>query len=64
VKTILKIRAGIQGPPGVQLGHRGLGTSAMETYDVRDGAKRVGKSVTVMYSNGKVMDITNTDLGS
>jgi hypothetical protein len=36
----------------------------METYDVKDGAKRVGKSVTVMYSNGKVMDITNTDLGS
>jgi hypothetical protein len=53
-----------QGPPGVQLGHRGQGTSAMETYDVKDGGKLFGKSVTVMYSNGKVMDITNADLGS
>jgi hypothetical protein len=60
VKTILKIPAGIQGPPGVQLGLRGLGTSATETYD----GKRFGKSVTVMYSNGTVMEITNTDVGS
>jgi hypothetical protein len=36
----------------------------METYDVKDGGKLFGKSVTVMYSNGKVMDITNADLGS
>jgi hypothetical protein len=42
----------------------GLGTSSMESYDVKDGGKLFGKSVTVMYSNGKVIDITNTDLGS
>jgi hypothetical protein len=64
VKTILKIRTGIQGPPGVRLGLRGLGTSATGTYDVNYGGKRFGKSVTVMYSNGKVMEITNTDVGS
>jgi hypothetical protein len=42
----------------------GLGTSSMETYDVKDGGKLFGKSVTVFYSNGRVMDVTKTDLGA
>jgi hypothetical protein len=42
----------------------GLGTSAAETFDVKDGGKLFGKSVTVFYSNGRVIDITSTDLGA
>jgi hypothetical protein len=41
----------------------GLGTSAIENYDVKDGGKLFGKSVMVSYSNGHVIDITSTDLG-
>ena len=43
---------------------QGLGTSAMESYDVKDGGKLFGKSVTVFYVNDRVNDITNTDMGS
>jgi hypothetical protein len=42
----------------------GLGATALESYDVKDGGKLFGKSVTVMYSNNRVMDITKTDLGA
>jgi hypothetical protein len=42
----------------------GLGTSAAETFDVKDGGNLFGKSVTVMYSNGRVIDVTSTDLGA
>jgi hypothetical protein len=42
----------------------GLGTSSMETYDIKDGGKLFGKSVTVFYSNDRVADITKTDLGA
>jgi len=42
----------------------GLGQSAMETYDVKDGGNLFGKSVTIFYSDHRVNDITKTDLGS
>jgi hypothetical protein len=42
----------------------GVGESAMETYDIKDGGKLLGKSVTVFYSDHRVADITQTDLGA
>jgi len=42
----------------------GLSTSRVETFDVKDGGKLFGKSVTVFYSNGHVNDVTKTDLGA
>lgn len=41
----------------------GIGTSRLESYDVKDGGQLFGKSVTVTYLDGKVSDITKTDLG-
>jgi hypothetical protein len=41
----------------------GLGSSAIESYNVKDGGRLFGKSVTITYSNGRVIDVTKTDLG-
>jgi hypothetical protein len=59
-----RIMAPAKAHPESSSNTEGLGTSSMEAHDVKDGGKLFGKSVTVMYSNGKVMAITNTDLGS
>jgi hypothetical protein len=41
----------------------GVGTSRIESFDVKDGGQVFGKSVTITYLDGKVSDITKTDLG-
>ena len=40
----------------------GVGTSRIESYDVKDG-KVFGKDVTITFDNGKVFSITKSDLG-
>lgn len=42
----------------------GVGNMAIESFDVKDGGRLFGKSVTVTYDNGRVVDVTKTDLGA
>jgi hypothetical protein len=61
---VQKIMAPAKGQLETESSTAGLGESAMETYDVKDGGKLLGKSVTVFYSDHRVADITQTDLGA